>query len=1150
MILELKKEEATKILNLNPLGFVDQTISDRQFEVIVDAFNHLNNGNTHIYIADEVGLGKTYIAIGITSLLRHFSSNSVSFNDIIIVPKKNLQIKWQKEIRNFINHNYLINDNRVKSVIGLPIGLLGNDQMHDKFQPFNYKNSSYNSFRMSSFSMGTHENFDWKVEFQRFPERSIVLEKFQDTWDNSFNRRLYAILMNINTPDVDCLIVDEVHNFKKGLEGNISQRNEVMIRYMGNIMEEDHEIFIAFPSLKAKIKPLAKKIIFLSATPIDKGLYQLKNQLDIFLPNHKYRDLLIDDIDEKMEPELSEFLIRGVMNIRLKEKDYSRNMYRHEHRKGNVKLEENAEPIKLTDDRLALITGLVQYKTMKELSAKNNPSFEIGLLAGFESFKPKPKSQELEFDSSVQSEQKEAADANVIQNLAESYHQVFGKSMPHLKQDALVKELFELMIKGEKALVFTRRVASVNELEAKLSEEFSDYLFRKIETFEKLNKNSRLQVLTKTFNEQSQRKEIEESLELVSQRININKFNQLFSPQKEYKTHSEILQLLTLLYDEPSEDEYWVLHKVELLKFQELIRKHIGRTSRVSKELIELSKNLLMNTLNHIISDTDPDNTLEKEYQGIDEVVETPYFFQGFFKGKGKSFRKATYDNPWYELNLYLLNSHYKIFDIDYEKWKKFNPIYEKQKLSFRFKNEQDNYESVLRDKPFNKYSFNRDLLKSATFMTSLLLETCHNEFNKWVLKKRELSREKFSESINSLVEIIKGIFRSGSGIIPAYLAWSTNDFTVSLNKLLESDFQFVLEEIKLVIKDFERIVSCNFPESSKIKYTLYNQLPVQGVSGQHKINVSKIASQFRMPGFPYILVATDILKEGEDLHTYCTNVYHYGIAWNPSDMEQRTGRIDRIGSKCYHGLIAQQEDTIPFKRKLQVLFPYLSDTLEVNQVARVFHAMNKFVDTFYKFTDVKTSDNRVGIGELVKEIPPQIITKLESKYDISHFNKITNPTSYLKIQPKIGLSNKGIEGKLDSFNEYIKEVHVDRVDEYSRLNRTTLRINGLIYNEEKNRQCPFRINVINSDMPGEFQYELVSSITKRGNLTRGAMNDIREKFTGKFLFEVNDVIFIRSFASINNEHSDNLRALEKLVFQADDLEEKYAKEDINYMGA
>ena len=100
----LSKQTASHIIDLNPYGRMDKQITDRQFEVIMTGFNHLYQpGNDFLYIADEVGLGKTYVALGIAALLRHFCEvdKRNSYNDVVIVPKRNLQYKWLKETNNF-----------------------------------------------------------------------------------------------------------------------------------------------------------------------------------------------------------------------------------------------------------------------------------------------------------------------------------------------------------------------------------------------------------------------------------------------------------------------------------------------------------------------------------------------------------------------------------------------------------------------------------------------------------------------------------------------------------------------------------------------------------------------------------------------------------------------------------------------------------------------------------------------------------------------------------------------------------------------------------------------------------------------------------------------------------------------------------------
>ena len=54
----------------------------------------------------------------------------------------------------------------------------------------------------------------------------------------------------------------------------------------------------------------------------------------------------------------------------------------------------------------------------------------------------------------------------------------------------------------------------------------------------------------------------------------------------------------------------------------------------------------------------------------------------------------------------------------------------------------------------------------------------------------------------------------------------------------------------------------------------------------------------FNTPFYPEVLVASMIMAEGVDLHLNCRHVIHHDLCWNPSTLEQRTGRIDRIGAK------------------------------------------------------------------------------------------------------------------------------------------------------------------------------------------------------------------------------------------------------------
>ena len=111
----------------------------------------------------------------------------------------------------------------------------------------------------------------------------------------------------------------------------------------------------------------------------------------------------------------------------------------------------------------------------------------------------------------------------------------------------------------------------------------------------------------------------------------------------------------------------------------------------------------------------------------------------------------------------------------------------------------------------------------------------------------------------------------------------------------------------------------------------LYNPQPVIGVtggSGGHRM----ATRQFRTPSMPRVIVCTDTLKEGVDLHLFCDQVVHYGVAWTSGDLEQRVGRVDRYFSQIERRLL---EDPPPDVH-LAVGYPHIEASLEKGQVARV----------------------------------------------------------------------------------------------------------------------------------------------------------------------------------------------------------------------
>ena len=1150
----LNKDDARHIIDLNPYKTIDEEIAERQFEVIIKAYNHLSQENNNfIYIADEVGLGKTYVALGIASLLRRFCKEERRsiYKDVILVPKQNLQHKWIKEINNFVNNNYISECNIVKSVLGKPVGNCSLSNIHHQLELFSISNPSYELFRNSSFSIATSgESKDWQQKLQDLvPEnlKSIFSQgrKLFGRKEENFIylKRLYAYLLNISFPEIDLLIVDEAHNFKHGVGEGVAIRNQIVSRLMGTISEDDKlHIFSQIPELNIElIKPKAKKVIFLSATPIDNGLHEIKQQFDCFLPNHKFSKS--EDVSVEIKNSLSSFMIRGLMNITLPNEQenngkVSRNMYRHEHRRGNVEKSIDAKPQYIKDDLETIILGMMQHKTLKHFDESNNKNFEIGMLAAFETFNPKTQNDQ-EYEETSNRTTIKSADQGVVQKIANSYFENFKTHLPHPKQDNMVEVLFNGFKNRTKSLVFVRRIASVVELERKLNLKVEEWQFDKIKKY--ISRSDRLKALSKSFEERHQIFEIERVIVLLGEKVlqgNKTHFGNLVEDERNL-SHSISENLIVLYHSERT--------NTDLELYRDLILKHLNR-STIKSDLREVAFRALTAFLEEIKL-----NTKEKEEQFTDSQDDImSYFFSSYFGSKryleGFNFRKRFGTRDWYKFNYYHLHQKLSNFNFDTNKLKEIDFAEREKTAAQRMEviNERllESHESARNNNLNPNYSEVDEAFKKKTFFNLLLEGPLSEQYLNWLNIKLVNPSKGYSfiDDLDTLIEIFQGIFRNGSGLLPAFIAECIDgdNFEATMLNILSESYPEVIEELKQIIIDFDKILSTNFSDRSKIQRALYGQYPITGASGFHKRDISRVATQFRMPGYPYVLISTDVLKEGEDLHLYCKDVYHYGIAWNPSDMEQRTGRIDRINSSCYFGL--KKSGSRNFENSLQVFYPYLADTLEVNQVAKVFNKMNDFIQTFYDISVIREKDTQVSTDEIVKEIPIQIKDLLTSKYD--HDNH--HWSDYIGVSTEnlntIGQSKEYLISYLDKTLELIKSSFESfKVYPYSVAEqffiRSTIDLSG--------RNAPLKMTLINGEKFDEIVFAIDSVI---GRSTQSELRKIDIKSAirsyllekGMELLENNDYLFARKLVSLNESSENQIEMIKLVLLEADKLEEKY----------
>lgn len=121
---------------------------------------------------------------------------------------------------------------------------------------------------------------------------------------------------------------------------------------------------------------------------------------------------------------------------------------------------------------------------------------------------------------------------------------------------------------------------------------------------------------------------------------------------------------------------------------------------------------------------------------------------------------------------------------------------------------------------------------------------------------------------------------------------------------------------------DWEGSARATLLEATKLR----DQRFVALVKGGDPKGRERAFAGFNTPLLPDILVCTSVGAEGIDLHRHCRFVVHYDLAWNPAVLEQRTGRVDRIGSKTFRERSLNPSGTGPF---LDVGVPFLAGTYD-----------------------------------------------------------------------------------------------------------------------------------------------------------------------------------------------------------------------------
>ncbi|MEZ6051293.1 MAG: helicase-related protein [Planctomycetaceae bacterium] len=106
----------------------------------------------------------------------------------------------------------------------------------------------------------------------------------------------------------------------------------------------------------------------------------------------------------------------------------------------------------------------------------------------------------------------------------------------------------------------------------------------------------------------------------------------------------------------------------------------------------------------------------------------------------------------------------------------------------------------------------------------------------------------------------------------------------------------------------------------------------------------------------PFILLVGQVGEEGIDLQEQCRYVIHYDLEWNPARMEQREGRVDRMG------WLGDRRDAASF---IDVRFLILKGTYE----ERIFHTVMQRDQWF----QVLIGSKKKELGVLPEDIDQEV---------------------------------------------------------------------------------------------------------------------------------------------------------------------------------
>ncbi|VWC59001.1 DEAD/DEAH box helicase [Burkholderia aenigmatica] len=934
-------------------------IGAQQLDAAV-ALHRMLLSNACAYLGDEVGMGKTYVALATVALFRHLQPD---FRVLYVAPSRNVLEKWHgRELPTFIRNNVRREHRRERASDCMQEGLgaacfnvddwlrcsVENPELLDTFVPL-----SALSFKLDG------DRKDWRDRVERLAAHGgVTVDLDQANNKDDFKEHAAAVL-NHAIPYYDLVIVDEAHLLKGGADA--ADRLRFLARALGTHERDGSRRFGA--------------ALLLSGTPFDRNLLQLARQFQLFaqprgpgdgvapheaiaaLAERRRKGEKWQDLQEDLKP----YLVRRVQKLRLGDQVLSRNQYRVERRaEAGIRFADDTSQDEL---RQRIFTAVVQKRLIEHLDCQHGGRFPMAMFSSWEAYSVprksavQPNPEKLGFvdddaaldrsqDEGASREARTAVDGSLMADLVGSYRGAFGEEPPHPKLETETRRLaVEAFEQGHKQLVFVRRLKSVDDLRLRLNRAYDDWLGNYLF----------VEGMLRHPDELNQARCADACLRTPSAAAND------VGLDGELPAAGDTLFSWFFRGTLDDTGKGFISARQPALPLPSQLRERLRNPERMESIIGELDWRSFIGAHCSDLPEIPVREIAERASQlpGADSPLIRYRRLQAAWAQLLAERLSAERARPFDLLQEHLATL---LFETD--------AMVPAQKIGV------ETAEALLRVPTVALAFYRHDLgqvylpsWRSAWDMLAAEAKADDSDIGGFSASEPSARLD----ALDLQREVLFSLLRLDHPFIDLYLGWlgaNRDDGYQSASNLVERLLVVCQRDslgsrfgtasiLRNLAEAWEQIAKTNFADflqgvgrkprrqwRQAIQQQLTPFAPIESASGENTKGRSSIARRFRMPGYPIVLVSTSVLQEGEDLHVCCDRVTHFGISGSPIGIEQKNGRVDRIGSLAQRRLLAGA--TVE-AAGIRVSFPHVVDSLEWYQIRDLSLSINDYLRSIHE---------------------------------------------------------------------------------------------------------------------------------------------------------------------------------------------------------